>query len=130
MVGEVTHDIPEPTITLTLQDARHLFDLAIDTPLLCSGSFETDDVKLLRSLAEKINVDPSVATPDDFVRDFPHVFKAWIPSVDRKPNSVNYETDAEAIARLGGLPVDRCSAGRFDRYCRRPQSDPMHIEAK
>ena len=128
MVGEVTHDNPEPMITMSLEDARHLFDLAIDTPLLCSGSFETDDVKVLRALAEKINVDPSVATPDDFVRDFPHAFKAWRPSADLGKCRADR---LEVIERLGqGTTPDRCSAGGYKRRCLRAQSDPMHIETK
>jgi len=70
-------------ITISLEDARHLFDLAIDTPLLCSGSFETDDVVLLRKLAELIGVDPATATPSEFLRDFPHPFKPFNVNIER-----------------------------------------------
>lgn len=122
-------------ITLSLEDARHLFDLAIDTPLLCSGSFETDHVVVLRKLAALINVDPATATPDDFVRDFPHTYKpfnihgeggyVWDANA---PDGRRPETDAEVYARLGENP-DRCSAGGYDRRCRRPQTDPIHQAA-
>lgn len=128
-------------ITLSLDDARHLFDLAIDTPLLCSGSFETDDVAVLRKLAVLIKVDPAAATPDEFVYDFPHPFKPFsinlernqVPTGERRvpwPGAEPYpmlrpETDDEVYARLGESP-DRCSAGSYSRRCRRPAADPIH----
>lgn len=132
-------------ITISLDDARHLFDLAIDTPLLCSGSFETDDVAVLRKLAELIGVDPASATPDEFVYDFPHSFKPFNVNMERNEvrtgecHSYTFgggtyelmrpETDEEVYARLGES-LDRCGAGSYDRQCRRPADDPIHQTAE
>jgi hypothetical protein len=125
----------EEKITISVQDARHLFDLAIDTPLLCSGSFETDDVALLRRLAELIGVDPGKATPQDFVRDFPHAFRPFNIGIERmevrdaaSPGGIRWETDEDVCARLGESP-DRCQAGDYNRRCTRPADDPIHVAA-
>ena len=121
-------------ITISVEDARHLFDLAVDTPLVCSGSFETDDVALLRKLAQLIGVDPARATPDEFVRDFPHSFKPFNIHVERNEvrddsarSGIRWETDEEVYARLGETP-DRCSAGGYSRRCMRPADDPIHAK--
>jgi hypothetical protein len=120
------------TVALALDDARRLFDLAVDTPLLCSGSFETDDVVVLRRLATTIGVDPALATPDEFVRDFPHPFAPFRADMEREwvrapgePGDMRLETEAEVHARLGESP-DRCMTGGYNRRCRRPADDPIH----
>lgn len=59
-------------VTIGFEDARHLFDLAVDTPLVCSGSFDTDDVNVLRRIAVLIGVDPNGITPDEFASQYPH----------------------------------------------------------
>ena len=119
-------------VTVRFEDAQRIFDLAIDTPLVCSGSFETDDVRVLRAFAVTIGVDPAKATPEEFVRDFPHPFKPFNIGIehdlvrdDAAPGGMRSETDAEVYARLGETP-DRCSAGDYNRRCRRPADDPMH----
>lgn len=136
----------DKTVTLRFEDAQRLFDLATDSPLVCSGSFETDDVVVLRRLAETIGVDPAAATPSEFVRDFPHPFQPFNINIER--NSVatgetvhskvtpgvswpetRPETDEEVYARLGEAP-DRCSAGSYDRRCTRPAADPIHTPAR
>lgn len=137
-------DLTEQSVTLDREDAQRLFDLATDSPLLCSGSFESDDVVLLRKLAGLIGVDPAIATPTEFLRDFPHPFKPFMVEIERnevgcgplvqaqwmKPGFMvhsgrRYETDAEVYARLGESP-DRCSAGDYNRRCTRPAADPIH----
>jgi hypothetical protein len=125
------------TVTLSLETAKRLFDLATNSPLMCSGSFETEDVIVLRELAGVIGVDPAAATPDEFIRDFPHPFHPF--TISGEYNYVwdataldgrRLETDAEVYARLGDNP-DRCSAGRYNRRCKRPAADLIHqIEAK
>lgn len=129
-------------VTLYLDDARRLFDLATDSPLICSGNFETDDVVVLRRLAATIGVDPARATPDEFVRDFPHPFAPTNVDVERDMvvdtaspradvfgvschTATRLETDEEVYARLGEIP-DSCTAGGYNRRCRRPAADPIH----
>lgn len=123
-------------VTLALDDARRLFDLATDSPLICSGSFETDDVVVLRRLAETIGVDPAKATPSEFVRDFPHPFEPFRVDIERNelrdhraPHGIRWETDDEVYARLGQHP-DHCVAGDYNRRCRRPEADPIHHAAE
>lgn len=120
------------TVALSLDDARRLFDLATDSPLICSGSFETDDVMVLRRLAETIGVDPAKATPSEFVRDFPHPFEPFRVDIERNelrdhraPHGIRWETDDEVYARLGQHP-DHCVAGDYNRRCRRQEGDPIH----
>lgn len=126
-------------VSVDLEDARRIFDLAVDSPLICSGSFESDDVAVLRRIAGQIGADPAAATPDGFVRDFPHAFKPFNVGIER--NSVEtgeyregiggryaktrMETAEEVYARLGASP-DRCSAGAYNRQCARPAADPIH----
>jgi len=128
-------------VTIRRKDAQRLFDLATDSPLICSGSFETDDVRVLRRLAALIGVDPAKATPEEFLRDFPHPFAPFRVDIERnevhtgefktKLNGtlavpvLRWETDQEVYARLGETP-DRCSAGSYDRRCRRPAAAPIH----
>ena len=124
------------TVTLGFETAQRLFDLATDSPLMCSGSFETEDVIVLRELATAIDLDPAKATPNEFVRDFPHPFKPFDIRIEHEwlrdesqPNGMRLETDAEVYARLGELP-DRCSAGGYSSRCRRPANDPFHQAAE
>lgn len=122
-------------VVLPLDDARRLFDLATDSPLICSGSFETDDVVVLRRLAVLIGADMAAATPSEFVRDFPHPFAPFSARFEanevRDPvtDRMRWETDAEVYARLGEAP-DRCCAGSYDRRCSRPAADPIHQAAE
>jgi hypothetical protein len=133
-------------ITLDLGDARRLFDLAVDTPLLCSGSFETDDVVVLRRLAATIGVDPARATPDEFAAQFPHPFARR--SVRAEPMATGewlkggrilaehehgarwngrMETVEEQRARMAEERADKtCQAGPYGRQCARPESDLIH----
>lgn len=121
-------------IKIPFEDAQRIFDLAVDSPLVCSGSFETDDVKVLRRFAELIGVDPGKATPEEFVRDFPHVYKPFNVDLERmevrtgeggRLEGIRWETDEEVHARLGTAP-DQCEAGEYNRRCRRPEADPIH----
>lgn len=123
-------------ITIRKEDLRHLFDLAVDTPLLCSGSFDTDDVNVIRMTAGLIGADPAAVTPAEFIRDYPHEFKPINWQLERDqivgpaPGTDHFsqhrlETEAEVMARLGQLP-DACVAGSYNRQCGRPASDPKH----
>lgn len=122
-------------IEIDIEDLRRLYDLATDSPLMCSGSFETDDVRVLRRLGRTIGADLSAATPDEFVRDFPHDFKPsdyrserrWIPN-DIRIYSSRWETEEEALARFGGQYPDACTAGALQgsRRCGRPADHPIH----
>lgn len=123
------------TVTIRFEDAQRLFDLATDSPLVCSGSFETDDVVVLRRLATLIGVDPAMATPSEFLRDFPHPFVPFNVRIERNerrddaaPGRIRWETDEEVYARLGEGP-DRCCAGDYNRRCTRPAADPIHQAA-
>ena len=122
-------------IKLSIEDARRLLDLATDSPLVCSGSFESDDVRTLRRLARVIGIDPETITPDEFIRDYPHAFRPSIrEDIERltwKSPEFLYrgyrETDAQVRARLGeAANDDRCDAGRYNRKCGRRASDPLH----
>lgn len=133
----MSHD-DDDMISIRKEDLRHLFDLAVDTPLLCSGSFDTDDVNVIRLAAGLIGADAEAVTPDEFIRDYPHRFKpvSWRLERDRVPTGhIGYngapetrpETEAEVMARLGQLP-DQCMAGTYNRYCGRSASDPKHAQ--
>lgn len=110
-------------VTLRREDAQRLFDLATDSPLVCSGSFETDDVVVLRRLAEAIGVDPNVATPDEFAAQYPHLFKR------RAVHAVmGYtETGEQAQARIAEERADpSCRVGPHGRWCGKLADDPIH----
>lgn len=112
-------------ITIRLDDIRHLFDLAVDTPLVCSGSFDTDDVELLRRIAVLLGVDPNGITPDEFAALYPHQFK-------RRPvfaEMLGSETGEQAQARIAEERADsRCQVGTYGRRCGKPADDPIHAE--
>lgn len=65
----------DETMTLPTEDVRQLFDLVVHSMDFGSGFLDSDDVTLLRRVAEHIGVDPMVATPSEFKRDYPHPFK-------------------------------------------------------
>jgi hypothetical protein len=120
-------------IEMDEDDLRRLYDLATDSPLMCSGSFETDDVRVLRRLGRRIGADLSVATPDEFVRDFPHAFD---DGIFRRPMWRNLsipllqdrlETSDEVAERVAlAHPSAECLAGSYNRRCSRPADHPIH----
>lgn len=137
----------DPEATVDVETLRHLFDLAVDTPLVCSGSFDTDDVNVLRRVAALIGVDPEKITPDEFVTQYPHTFRPRTVNRDRgqrwgyrtidgeildeyRPDARSFfrpETDAEYAARLDGELADLgCQAGTHGRQCGRPADDERH----
>lgn len=131
----------DPDVTLLFtDDLKRLFDLATDSPLVCSGSFENDDVDLLRRLAVLIGVDPDGITPDEFITNYPHAFKSRPPFValvrtlrvrdDASPfgSGIIYrdETHEEYAARRAESEADACDAGVWGRRCGRPAADPKH----
>jgi hypothetical protein len=119
-------------IEIDEDDLRRLYDLATDSPLICSGSFETDDVRVLRRLARRIGADLSVATPDEFVRDFPHAFNdgifrrpMWRHPADRP--SGRPETPDETAERVAQSEASaECMAGSYNRRCMRADWHPIH----
>ncbi len=144
---------PEPAGTVTLDDLRHLFDLAVDTPLVCSGSFDTDDVNVLRRIATTLGVDPNDPniTPDEFISQYPHPHKRRAvrtePGVvgwyeDRKTGETvaqyaagrayhsRYENPEEIAARVAEERADNtCQAGPGGRPCGKLPDDPIHVQA-
>lgn len=59
-------------VTLTHEDAQRIFDLALGMDQACSGYMESEDVALMRRLAEALGVDPAVATPWEYASQYPH----------------------------------------------------------
>lgn len=120
---------------LTFDDVKHLFDLAVDTPLVCSGSFDTDDVNVLRRVAVFLGTDPNAITPDEFVSQYPHPHKPR-PVHDRtlKVNDnrqsgygMRDETAEETTARVAEERADlTCWAGPYVRRCGKLADDPIH----
>lgn len=142
-------------VPISREDLRHLFDLAVDTPLVCSGSFDTEDVDLLRRVAVAIGVDPNSpdVTPDEFISQYPHKFvprKVWAergtvsewvsPDGTAHPDlpahtetrhwrpRMRHESSDETLARIAEERADlTCHAGPGNRSCGRPAADPIHI---
>jgi hypothetical protein len=135
---------------ISVDDLRHLFDLAVDAPLVCSGSFDDDDVALLRRIAVLIGVDPNAITPDEFVTQFPHPFLRrtivfsrmqvgyWVDAAgveheDSGPGRrwvMRQETEQEWDARMAEEEADEtCQAGTYGRRCGKLADDPVHIES-
>ncbi len=119
-------------IEIDEDDLRRLCDLATDSPLICSGSFETDDVRVLRRLGRRIGADLSVATPDEFVRDFPHAFDDGIFRKTRWRNIISgqrgrWERPDETAERVARTPASaECVADSYNRRCNRPADHPIH----
>lgn len=134
-------------ITVPSETLRHLFDLAVDTPLLCSGSFDSDDVDVLRRFAGVLGVDPAEITPDEFVAQFPHRFaprqvraealavSEWVKDSRvlaehefgarwvRRRETVEEQRDRMAEERAD----ETCQAGPYDRRCGLLADDPKHL---
>lgn len=130
--------IPYPDVTINGADLARLFDLATDSPLVCSGSFENDDVDLLRRIAVDLGTDPEDITPDEFITNYPHRFKPvymltspiWLNVGDAGYDGTvsRLETQAELAARIAAGPPDACQAGTYRRECGRPAADERHTK--
>jgi hypothetical protein len=93
-------DNQEQTVGLPVEHVKTMFDLIVHSLDFGSGFLDYEDVLVLRAVAEKIGVDPIVATPMDLARKtFPH----------------HYE---ERVA--GGLAMGYCER------CREPEDNPIH----
>jgi hypothetical protein len=135
-------------IPISRDDLRHLFDLAVDTPLVCSGSFDTEDVALLRRIAVALGTDPNTITPTEFANQYPHPYKrrgvyerrltvgGWggadgVMYDDSGPGRrwiSRVETPAERDARVAEeKAADGCVVGMYSRPCGKPATDPIHI---
>lgn len=136
----------EEQITVSVETLRHLFDLAVDSPLLCSGSFDTDDVEVLRRIAAMLGVDPAKATPDEFITQFRHPFVRryvrdgplpvweWVkdglvltgPMFGARSRR-REETVEELHTRIAEERADEtCQAGESGRRCGLLADDPKH----
>lgn len=131
-------------------DLKHLFDLATDSLLVCSGNFDTDDVNLLRRIADAIGVEPESITPDEFLSQYPHRFRRRIvppatvqmirtyatrrlPGWDGNPDTEHMyrqatgrrqETADEVRARIDEAKADpACQVIR----CGKPKEDEIHV---
>jgi hypothetical protein len=124
--------VRQPFSMVSAEDLKHLFDLAVDTPLVCSGSFDTDDVNLLRRIATLLGVDPNSITPDEFASQYPHPFKKRPVNPNPWPVSIDTlrwrkETPEEVAARNAKEEADpACQVGSYDRRCGKPADDPIH----
>jgi hypothetical protein len=138
-------------VPISRDDLRHLFDLAVDTPLIMSGSFDTDDVDLLRRIAVTLGTDPDAITPSEFVNQYPHRFQRrpivvscrqvgyWVDAmgVEHESSGIEYpgrryvmrqETEQERDARVAEEEADQaCQVGMYSRPCGKPATDPIHI---
>lgn len=145
--GQEKRDMTDRTVTISFEDARRIFDLAVGMDEACSGYgsgyMETDDVHAMRRLAVAIDVDPAVCTSLEFVTQFPHAFEPGRPNLDdyrqrivSMRNSVNFgpirvstpETDEQVLARLAATGVALtipCGAGYWAK-CGKPANDPIH----
>jgi hypothetical protein len=138
---------PDTTPPITLDDLKHLFDLAVDTPLVCSGSFDTDDVNVLRRVATMLGVDPNSITPDEFASQYPHPHKRRPVNTNPWPVSLyvdaagvvhaepgpgrkfrtRLETSEETAARNAEeWADDTCQVGVYGRRCAKLPDDPIH----
>lgn len=122
---------------IAIDDLRRLFNLAVDSPLICSGSFETDDVELLADIATRIGVDPwrTVTHGTEFESRYLHPFKPrrahaeahYVHHGPRGQMSSRLETEAEVQARLAEERADlTCQVAR----CGRPREDAHHIPGR
>lgn len=121
--ANITVRVVDDPITISREDAQRLFDLATDSPLICSGSFETDDVVVLRRLAGLIGVDPNVATPDEFAAQYPHPHKRRAVFAEMRYDETS-ERARERIAEERDDP--KCQVGTYGRRCWKLADDPIH----
>lgn len=130
----------EKQIKIPFKTAQILFDALVTSLDFGSGFLDTEEVAALREVAVAIGVDPAKATPDEFQRDYPHVYEgetdrtrvAWMTgaleqtsavSVTGAPYTVNTIHD-EAMPDFAP-----CKVGSYGRKCLRREGDPMHISA-
>lgn len=57
------------------KDLQVLFDALVHSMDFGSGFLDDEEVEALRNVAGVLGVDPAVATPEDFLHQFPHVFQ-------------------------------------------------------
>jgi hypothetical protein len=131
-----------PILPIEVGDLRHLFDLAVDSPTVCSGSFENDDVDLLRKIAVLINVDPEGITPEDFITNYPHTYRPtgvgfgrqglWIKALGQPyQRRAEFEPIDEWNARIVRESEGRpCGRGEYRRECGLPEDDPKHTASE
>lgn len=134
------------SVTIDFEDARRIFDLAVNADSACSGYMESDDVASMRKLAVALGVDPAVCTGSEFVAKYPHTFEPESERaafdrvrsivVVKRPDSwhasnitvTRPETDGEILERFDGCGQIRpmCVAGGYFAKCGRDASDSIH----
>jgi hypothetical protein len=126
------------TVTMSKDSAQRVFDALSNSMDFGSGFLESEDVLALRELARVIGVDPSIGTPDEFKRDFPHAFesfgenrKAVAQRLGLLRQEVRYSVTNEPFTVTtideNGMPKESvCKVGSYGRTCMRGAGDPIH----
>lgn len=94
---------------LDRDELRALFDLVVSTTDFGSSFFESDDVMLLRKLAEALGIDSMEGTPSDNRKHIAHAF-SLLSGSDTAPTGLLRD----------GPPVPRC------RWCNKAEDDQVH----
>jgi hypothetical protein len=112
-------------ISISLEDARILYDLSVGGLGFGSGFFDTEDTECCRRLAVAIGLDPMEATPDEFTGTYKHV-----------PAPVERRFRVGGRLSVTGAPVPlyetrtvckKCNAP-IDAWVHRPTVEPSRSE--
>lgn len=95
------------------EDLQALFDMCVNSMNFGSGFLETGDVVLLRKVAVLIGVEPWVATPREFRRNYPHT----------------YLSNSEYHRTRTGNPYFQVLNGKACRHCDQPPQHFSHTQA-
>lgn len=109
-------------VTLSKDSAQRVFDALAGSMDFGSGFLESDDVLALRELAQVIGVDPSIGTPNEFKKDFPHKFKEATFSRVNLAGRLGLLTQSVRYTPKGLV----CGVGSYTRTCLRGIGDPIH----
>jgi hypothetical protein len=75
-VEEVREAKIVPHLMVARKDLQAIFDIAVQGEGMFSGWWGTEEVVAARKIAVLLGVDPIIATPRNFARNYPHSFKA------------------------------------------------------
>jgi hypothetical protein len=125
-------------VTLSKDSAQRVFDALAGSMDFGSGFLESEDVLALRELAQVIGVDPSIGTPDEFKKDFPHKFKEATFNRESLAQRLGLLHQGVRITATGAPmtwnTIDEsrmpkglvCGVGSYSRTCLRGIGDPIH----
>lgn len=118
-------------ITIPKETAQRLFDALVGSMDFGSGMLDTDDVEALRDLAGLLGVDPSKATPQGFMRCYPHPYKpmtgpAQIDQALGVRRVVAVQSDDGWTTERNDEPVPYVPCAVGWPWCAKPDSDPIH----